>query len=249
MMLHGNISGTSCLPLFKCFQNKQWLMTCVWYDLPLGHVRLINEREISCIVQELQELVTQEQNVILQTSNALNKCCSADSQFVGSAEQVECNRLLLVSCMCTVSLIVASFFYNSSSSWQIFKNFLQLSISQLLPCDFFYIVIGLLFYILNLSHIQKFRWAEIPGWQKCQKMVGCGTLILWNFREIPFLLQFSFTAGVMLHTFNHSEYIMSLKRKEMYTYHSGATGIFKDINQNWDSAEQLFIGWNCSFLL
>ncbi|KAL4234023.1 hypothetical protein ACF0H5_005677 [Mactra antiquata] len=49
-------------------------------------------------IQELQELVNQEQSVIMQTSNALNKCCSGDSQFAGSAEQVECNRLLLISC-------------------------------------------------------------------------------------------------------------------------------------------------------
>ncbi|XP_060601507.1 anillin-like isoform X2 [Ruditapes philippinarum] len=49
-------------------------------------------------IKELQELVSQEQSVIMQTSNALNKCCSGDSQFAGSAEQVECNRLLLVSC-------------------------------------------------------------------------------------------------------------------------------------------------------
>ena len=49
-------------------------------------------------LQELQELVIQEQSVILQTSNALNKCCMGDSQFAGSGEQVECNRLILVSC-------------------------------------------------------------------------------------------------------------------------------------------------------
>ncbi|XP_060555678.1 anillin-like [Ruditapes philippinarum] len=48
---------------------------------------------------ELQELVrSRNRVVIMQTSNALNKCCSGDSQFAGSAEQVECNRLLLVSC-------------------------------------------------------------------------------------------------------------------------------------------------------
>ena len=48
--------------------------------------------------QELQELVSQEQSVIMQTSNALNQCCSGDSKFAGSVEQVECNRLLLVAC-------------------------------------------------------------------------------------------------------------------------------------------------------
>ncbi|ESN96052.1 hypothetical protein HELRODRAFT_95214 [Helobdella robusta] len=37
-------------------------------------------------------------NVIHQTSNALNKCCHDMSVFAGSAEAVECNRLLLVAC-------------------------------------------------------------------------------------------------------------------------------------------------------
>lgn len=48
--------------------------------------------------QELQELVSQEQSVIMQTSNALNQCCSSNSYFQGSPEQVECNRLLLIAC-------------------------------------------------------------------------------------------------------------------------------------------------------
>ncbi|XP_041375110.1 anillin-like isoform X2 [Gigantopelta aegis] len=49
-------------------------------------------------IQELQELVKQEQSVICQTSNALNQCCASNSYFAGSAEQVECNRLLLIAC-------------------------------------------------------------------------------------------------------------------------------------------------------
>lgn len=49
-------------------------------------------------VQELQELVTQEQNIIMQTSNALNQCCGLNSTFAGSAEAVECHRLLLMAC-------------------------------------------------------------------------------------------------------------------------------------------------------
>lgn len=49
-------------------------------------------------VKELQELVQHEQNIIMQTSNALNQCCSSSSHFAGSQEQVECNRLLLISC-------------------------------------------------------------------------------------------------------------------------------------------------------
>ncbi|XP_052230360.1 anillin-like isoform X2 [Dreissena polymorpha] len=63
-------------------------------QLPLDMQRkTIDER-----IKELNELVTQEQSVIMQTSNALNQCCMGDSQFAGSTEQVECNRLLLVSC-------------------------------------------------------------------------------------------------------------------------------------------------------
>ncbi|KAL8608422.1 hypothetical protein ACOMHN_002655 [Nucella lapillus] len=48
-------------------------------------------------VRELQELIQQEQSVIMQTSNALNQCCST-SYFAGSSEQVECNRILLIAC-------------------------------------------------------------------------------------------------------------------------------------------------------
>ena len=42
--------------------------------------------------------MSQENSVIMQTSNALNQCCMGDSKFAGSVEQVECNRLLLVAC-------------------------------------------------------------------------------------------------------------------------------------------------------
>ena len=42
--------------------------------------------------------MSQENSVIMQTSNALNQCCMGDSKFKGSVEQVECNRLLLVAC-------------------------------------------------------------------------------------------------------------------------------------------------------
>jgi len=59
------------------------------------------ETELShsgCVFQELHELINQEQNVIMQTSNALNQCCGSNSTFAGSAEAVECHRLLLVSC-------------------------------------------------------------------------------------------------------------------------------------------------------
>ncbi|XP_055891176.1 anillin-like isoform X2 [Biomphalaria glabrata] len=55
--------------------------------------RVVQER-----IKELQELVQLEQNVIMQTSNALNKCCMGNSYFAGSAEQVECNKVLLIAC-------------------------------------------------------------------------------------------------------------------------------------------------------
>jgi len=58
-------------------------------------MRCIGLRVLS---QELQELVNQELSVIQQTSNALNQCCHGNSAFAGSAEAVECHRLLLVAC-------------------------------------------------------------------------------------------------------------------------------------------------------
>ena len=53
---------------------------------------------LSALFQELHELVNQEQNIVMQTSNALNQCCGTNSTFAGSAEAVECHRLLLISC-------------------------------------------------------------------------------------------------------------------------------------------------------
>jgi len=50
------------------------------------------------VCQELQDMVNQELSVIQQTSNALNQCCHRNSTFAGSAEAVECHRLLLVAC-------------------------------------------------------------------------------------------------------------------------------------------------------
>ncbi|XP_062607207.1 anillin-like isoform X2 [Saccostrea cucullata] len=58
----------------------------------------LERKSIQERIQELQELVSQEQSVIMQTSNALNQCCSSNSYFQGSPEQVECNRLLLIAC-------------------------------------------------------------------------------------------------------------------------------------------------------
>jgi len=57
---------------------------------------IIIDRDFVC--QELQDSVNQELSVIQQTSNALNQCCHGNSAFAGSAEAVECHRLLLVAC-------------------------------------------------------------------------------------------------------------------------------------------------------
>lgn len=67
-------------------------------DMPTTLPRDMERKSIKERIQELQELVSQEQSVIMQTSNALNQCCAANSHFAGSAEQVECHRLLLLSC-------------------------------------------------------------------------------------------------------------------------------------------------------
>ncbi|XP_056008629.1 anillin-like isoform X4 [Ostrea edulis] len=58
----------------------------------------VERKSVQERIQELQELVSQEQSVIMQTSNALNQCCSSNSYFQGSPEQVECHRLLLIAC-------------------------------------------------------------------------------------------------------------------------------------------------------
>ena len=58
----------------------------------------IPEKSVKQKLQNLQELVSQEQDVIMQTSNALNQCCGSNSAFAGSPEAVECHRLLLIAC-------------------------------------------------------------------------------------------------------------------------------------------------------
>ncbi|XP_029642281.1 anillin isoform X2 [Octopus sinensis] len=49
-------------------------------------------------IKQLSNQVSLEQTVILQTSNALNQCCTEGSNFSGSAQQVECHKLLLIAC-------------------------------------------------------------------------------------------------------------------------------------------------------
>lgn len=52
-------------------------------------------------VQGLKELVVGEEQVLFQASNALSQCIkrttSSGASFIGSAEAVECHRLLLVA--------------------------------------------------------------------------------------------------------------------------------------------------------
>lgn len=64
----------------------------------------INENEESARVskaleriRELEEFIRQEDNSIRQTKDAI-ECCLSDPQFTGSAQHIECNRLLLISC-------------------------------------------------------------------------------------------------------------------------------------------------------
>ena len=52
---------------------------------------------VAARLEELQERIYQEQNIIMQTSNALNQCCGSNSSFAGSQEAVECHKLLLIS--------------------------------------------------------------------------------------------------------------------------------------------------------
>ncbi|GAB1597531.1 anillin-like [Argonauta hians] len=49
-------------------------------------------------IKQLSDQVSLEQSVILQTSNALNQCCTEGSDFSGSTQQVECHKLLLIAC-------------------------------------------------------------------------------------------------------------------------------------------------------
>ncbi|OWF52128.1 anillin-like isoform X3 [Mizuhopecten yessoensis] len=84
----------------KIVRNRTYSADVVEEDIqmPTSLPRDIESKSIKERIQELHELVSQEQSVIMQTSNALNQCCAANSHFAGSAEQVECHRLLLLSC-------------------------------------------------------------------------------------------------------------------------------------------------------
>ncbi|XP_060079914.1 anillin-like isoform X2 [Ylistrum balloti] len=84
----------------KIVRNRTYSADVVEEDIqmPTSLPRDMERKSIKERIQELNELVSQEQSVIMQTSNALNQCCAANSHFAGSAEQVECHRLLLLSC-------------------------------------------------------------------------------------------------------------------------------------------------------
>ena len=48
-------------------------------------------------IKQLEEYIKHEDNIINQTGSALEQCFH-DSQFTGSIEHIECNRLLLIAC-------------------------------------------------------------------------------------------------------------------------------------------------------
>lgn len=62
-------------------------------DPPVDNRKAILER-----IKEFNNQIALEQTVILQTSNALNQCCTEGSSFNGSTQQVECHKLLLIAC-------------------------------------------------------------------------------------------------------------------------------------------------------
>lgn len=67
-------------------------------SVPEEPLPFIPEKSVRQQLRDLQASVNQEQSVIQQTSNALNQCCGANSNFANSVEAVECHRLLLVAC-------------------------------------------------------------------------------------------------------------------------------------------------------
>jgi len=77
---------------------------------------VLAEMVAACVhaVQGLKAMVVGEEQVLFQASNALSQCVKTVSHsraaFVGSAEAVECHRLLLVACMTTLCFVIASYF-------------------------------------------------------------------------------------------------------------------------------------------
>ena len=62
-------------------------------------------------MQGLKAMVVGEEQVLFQASNALSQCVKTVSRsgvpFIGSAEAVECHRLLLVASMNAFCLVIA----------------------------------------------------------------------------------------------------------------------------------------------
>jgi len=62
-------------------------------------------------LQGLKAMVVGEEQVLFQASNALSQCVKAVSRsgapFIGSAQAVDCHRLLLVASMTTLSWFIA----------------------------------------------------------------------------------------------------------------------------------------------
>lgn len=54
------------------------------------------DSEVQAKIRALEEEVNKQQNIIAQTSQALN-LCSSTPEFSGSTEQVEAERVLLVA--------------------------------------------------------------------------------------------------------------------------------------------------------
>jgi hypothetical protein len=55
--------------------------------------------------KQLDDLIKQEETVINQTGSALEQCYH-DSQFFGSIEHIECNRILLIACTCSTLIVL-----------------------------------------------------------------------------------------------------------------------------------------------
>lgn len=63
---------------------------------PVDRILFIMVSFIALLVQTLQDEILAQQTVISQTSQALN-LCQASSEFYGSSEQTEGERLLLIA--------------------------------------------------------------------------------------------------------------------------------------------------------
>jgi len=78
-------------------------------------------------VQGLKQLVVGEEQVLMQTGNALSQCIKSVSKsgasFIGSTEAVECHRLLLVASMSAQSPLFA--LSHKMEPYDILHNFIE----------------------------------------------------------------------------------------------------------------------------